>query len=160
MTRSEAAKLLTLIASFDGRPVDEAGAAAWAEALRGLDFRRCWDAVITHHRKSEKWIKPAHIWELARTTTDGDAAPAQLTACEQGSLHSACDAVHHPDEPCTVLERRPERHRELVQVFKPASLPAPAATPDPEPTVHPDAAGQLEAERRRQLAALDAMGAS
>jgi len=59
--RSEAAALLTLVASFDNRKPDEAAAMAWADALDGLRPQDCAEAIRQHFRESREWLMPVDV---------------------------------------------------------------------------------------------------
>lgn len=173
MKHSEAAELLTYVAAFDRRTIGEADVIAWRQALNGLDVERCKAAIVTHYRRSTDLIMPGHIWQLARATSAADVDPALRQHCEQGTYCSDCKGVHHRHEPCNVLGQPPDNVRDITSASKRAAIgrrvpsvnaalegqPRPARV-DPQPDVTPETAEQLEAERARQLAALEAMQAT
>lgn len=66
MNRVEAAALLTIAASYDGRDVTEADATAWAAALPEVGFEDAREATVAHYRDETAWLKPAHVLQRVR----------------------------------------------------------------------------------------------
>jgi hypothetical protein len=140
MTPDETARLLAFIAAFDQRTVGRADVLAWHDVLGGYEFDRCTAAVRRHFRESTDRLMPAHVVRLARTTTDGDASRAlDYGSSEHGSECPDCRLVHHRDEPCDVLERRPMR--ELTMRRLDDDEPPP---PPPDPPRHRESAAKPE----------------
>lgn len=172
MNRIEVLKLLTFAAAIDKRTVGETDVEVWHFILEPLDYARAHAAVVAHFRaKPDVYLAPGHVWAGARTTTDGEHDETQARrvaleaglaeSCEQGTWCQRCDAVHHPHEDCAVLTRRPADHARVIDMFRPRAVTAapaarPQRRPDDVPPTLTDAAA-LEAERRRQLDALDAL---
>lgn len=67
MTPADAGKLLALCATYDNRKPDPTGMAAmsWADALQGLAFDDCAQAIRQHYRTTDRYVMPAHIRTLA-----------------------------------------------------------------------------------------------
>lgn len=63
METKEAFKLLTLASARDGRTVDAAVAAVWADDLADVSFMDAVEAAKAHYRESSKWLMPAHVIE-------------------------------------------------------------------------------------------------
>lgn len=76
MNRSEAARLLALVASFNNRTIGEADVVAWQSVLDDIALADAEEAVRRHFRKSAEWIMPVHIRNLAEEVT-GERAKAQ-----------------------------------------------------------------------------------
>jgi hypothetical protein len=111
---SQAAELLTLAAAFDQRTISREDASAWALALRGLDFAKCREAIVTHYSHETNRIMPAHIRRMAASRT----GPSQVVT-EDGRIECGeCFLVHGPDEACDVLYPRPELMAEAVNAIK------------------------------------------
>lgn len=70
MTPSEAARILTLAACYDGRTVGEADAIAWASLLGDLSGDAALEAVKDYYRKETRRIMPADL--IAATRIDRD----------------------------------------------------------------------------------------
>lgn len=70
MTPAEAARVLTLAACYDGRPVGEADAVAWASLLEDVPGDKALEAVKDYYRSETRRIMPADI--IAATTTKRD----------------------------------------------------------------------------------------
>jgi len=167
--RSDVAKLLTFIASIDKRTIGETDINAWAYVLAPLDPDRCMTAVVTHLRRQPGvWIEPGHVWMLAKTSTDGDATrdPSGGHGCEHGHYCSACHHVHHDHEPCfgqpgtPLLDKRADLKAITADLCVMPALPAAANDLHDQPIedADPHTAAAVEAERRRQIDALEAMG--
>jgi len=168
VNRGEIARLLAVVASIDKRTVGESDINSWHLLLGPIDYQRAQDAVVAHFRhKPGVWLEAGHIWTLACTRTDGEyeetvARQAAIEAsqeqpCEQGTYCPRCKAVHHADQACKVLVKRPTEHARVVEMFKPRAITSPPATrptrlPEDVPVeVDQQAADAMEAERRRQL---------
>jgi hypothetical protein len=69
MTPQEVAQLLTIDATFTGRPIDPAIVQSWHALLEDLDGKDCLDALRTYYRESTdgRWIMPGHIVQRVRT---------------------------------------------------------------------------------------------
>jgi len=61
MTKAETAKLLTLAAVYDNRTFDDLTVGAWHDALDGLRFEDCVEAVKRHYRITRDWIMPSDV---------------------------------------------------------------------------------------------------
>lgn len=61
MEMREAFQLLTLASARDGRTVDAAVAAVWADDLAGVTLTDAVTAAREHYRESTTWLMPAHI---------------------------------------------------------------------------------------------------
>lgn len=61
METKEAFKLLTLASARDGRTVDVAVAAVWADDLADVSLMDAVNAAKSHYRESSAWLMPSHI---------------------------------------------------------------------------------------------------
>lgn len=61
MNTQEAFKLLTLASARDGRTVDLAVAAVWADDLADVSFDAAVVAARAHYRESDAWLMPSHV---------------------------------------------------------------------------------------------------
>jgi hypothetical protein len=61
MNTQEAFQLLTLASARDGRTVDIAVAAVWADDLADIPLQDAVSAARAHYRASEAWLMPAHV---------------------------------------------------------------------------------------------------
>jgi hypothetical protein len=61
MNLAETADLLTLIAKYDNRRVDDATVIAWREVLADLAFSDCRAAVVRHFGLSDAYLMPVHV---------------------------------------------------------------------------------------------------
>ena len=61
MNTQEAFKLLTLASARDGRTVDVAVAAVWADDLADIPLPAAVSAATAHYRESEAWLMPVHV---------------------------------------------------------------------------------------------------
>lgn len=66
METREAFQLLTLASARDGRTVDAAVAAVWADDLAGVSLAEAAEAAKRHYRESSAWLMPAHVIEHVR----------------------------------------------------------------------------------------------
>jgi hypothetical protein len=168
MTPAEAALVLAQAARFDLRTVGRADAEAWADALWGLDPKRCIQAVNRHYANETDRIMPAHIRRLARTTTDlhdGTDAAMLRDLPDGQTICGDCKLVHHRHEPCagrpgTPLITDDTRWRRAVESSKRPPRPThadyrPLRAVAPPRETGPGRAARDEAERARQLAALE-----
>ncbi|MFD1505270.1 hypothetical protein FE374_09325 [Georgenia yuyongxinii] len=68
MKPSEAAKVLTYVAAFNGRTVGKTDAMAWADALHpDVTYEDAKTAVAQHFAESTDWCMPAHINQRVKT---------------------------------------------------------------------------------------------
>jgi hypothetical protein len=65
VNRTETSQLLTLIARYDNRRVDDATVIAWHAVLGDLEPADCQAAVIRHVGTSDAYLMPVHIRRLA-----------------------------------------------------------------------------------------------
>lgn len=72
MTPAEVVRLLSIIATFDNRRVEDSTIAAWASVFDGTrwTFDQCRQAVIRHARNSTEYLQPAHVIRGARIIRD------------------------------------------------------------------------------------------
>jgi hypothetical protein len=134
MRDSQALTIMLYAARIDprlGTPGEEDGR-AWAPLLEGLDPGRCLAAVDRHYRESNERIMPSDIRKLARTMTDMDQGPVELSPLVAGGsarveephagevLCPACALVHRPDESCGefAANRRAKLPRPIGQVVR------------------------------------------
>ena len=61
METREAFQLLTLASARDGRTVDAAVAAVWADDLSDVTLAEAVAVARDHYRESSAWLMPAHI---------------------------------------------------------------------------------------------------
>lgn len=61
METREAFQLLTLASARDGRTVDAAVAAVWADDLSDVALPDAVAAARDHYRESSDWLMPAHV---------------------------------------------------------------------------------------------------
>jgi len=62
MNRTECAQLMTIIASYDNRKLDEAVVIAWQAALDDLDLEDCRTFVLSYFRTcTGEWLMPGHV---------------------------------------------------------------------------------------------------
>lgn len=66
MIRSEVAKLLTLVSTFDSRTVGIDTVEAWHSILEPVDYQTAVEAVRKHFATSTAYLMPAHITAIAR----------------------------------------------------------------------------------------------
>jgi len=66
VNRAEVAELLTVIASFDRRTLDDPDVIAWHAVLRDEHLADCREAVVRHYAEKTDWIMPAHVRKGAR----------------------------------------------------------------------------------------------
>ena len=162
MNRTQTAQLLTLIAAVDRRTISAADVEVWHSILAPLDYARCEAAVLDHRRHAPGvWLEPGHVWMRARTNRQGDRAGE--TYADGLAFCRACKAVHAPAQPChQLLDKRAEIRAITAGAFARPALPAALtdAIDQPAPSVTDEAAAAMEAERNRQLDALEAMGAT
>jgi hypothetical protein len=165
--------LLEIITAGTGRRFGEKDLVLWHAMLAPLDYDRCVAAVVRLLRSEpDAYIKPGHVWNLAKTTTDGDAARTVAPlALETGDVECPdCHCFHRPNEPHegedgSPLIPRQDVHRALPNLFRgPLALtsgevaqhgaaePVAGRPAVAEPTEEERAAE--EAERARQLAGL------
>lgn len=117
MSPADAAKVLTLIATYDNRNFDHATATVWSDALTGLEVGDCLDAVRLHFRRSKEWLMPADIRAIARTLI------LERRAAETPAIKA------EPSDP-QADQQRAGRVRELI-----ADLGKPPAEDTPHPPV-------------------------
>lgn len=86
MTPADAAKILTLVSTYDNRTFNELTAAAWADALDGLERDDCVEAVRRYFQQSTEWLMPAKVRELVRPILKArrEAELAQRIEIESG----------------------------------------------------------------------------
>lgn len=65
MNPTEVAALLTVISTYDRRPIAEADVHAWHAAMQDIDYVAARDAVVRHYATETAWVMPAHIRKLA-----------------------------------------------------------------------------------------------
>lgn len=65
MNLAEANRLLTYVASVDGRRIDDATVIAWHSIVGDLHLADCMEAVRRHFANSKDWLMPAHVREAA-----------------------------------------------------------------------------------------------
>ncbi len=61
MNHAETSDLLTFIASYDNRRIDDATVMAWQPIFADLPFDDCRAAVIAHFTVSDVYLMPVHI---------------------------------------------------------------------------------------------------
>jgi hypothetical protein len=61
MTKTELAKLLTYVSTFDSRTVGIDTVEAWHTILEPVDYQAAVEAVRKHFATSDAWLLPAHI---------------------------------------------------------------------------------------------------
>ncbi|MFJ5532386.1 hypothetical protein [Streptomyces sp. NPDC093261] len=135
MEPSQAARLLTLCASFDRRTIGEADARAWALALADVAYDDAREAVVRHYATKREWIMPADVRSGVK------AIRAERLE------HFAYDP--DPDEsPRQYLARR---RRQLAEVASGEGEPsqAPALTGGPHPSVAAALAGAFRRVPRK-----------
>lgn len=68
MNVREVGTLLSVIATFDNRQVDEATLAAWMAVLdgTGVTLPEARDAAVRHFRESTAYLQPAHVIQGVR----------------------------------------------------------------------------------------------
>ena len=163
MTPAEAAVILAKASSFDARTVGRADAQSWAEALHGLDPKRCLAAVVKHYSESTERLMPAHVRHLARTTTDivhgMHPADAARTLPDGSALCGTCKGVHGPAETCAVLVADDSRWRRALATGRamprlPRGQRRMLALDAPPRDVDEVTAAANDLERERQLAEL------
>lgn len=84
MNRSEAARLLALVASFNNRSIGEADVVAWHSVLDDVGLPDAEEAVRRHFRASAEWIMPVHIRSLVRDILEERAKAALTTGWAPG----------------------------------------------------------------------------
>lgn len=94
VTAPEAAVLLSMAASFDGRESDQYQTRAWAEALNDIDFGDAKMVMVDHYRREHWKITPSHIVNGVRAleaeriangpNLDELEPPERLTTMEDG----------------------------------------------------------------------------
>lgn len=67
METREAFQLLTLASARDGRTVDAAVAAVWADDLADVTLSDAVAAARDHYRESSTWLMPSHIIDWLRS---------------------------------------------------------------------------------------------
>lgn len=103
MKKSEVAKLLTIAAEFDGKPVTPERVELWSAVIGDFEYSEAAEAVRHHFRTSEWPLRPAHIaeWISEKRRTSMWDMP-HLSPAE----HQLCiDAGVPPEE---FVERRDE----------------------------------------------------
>ncbi len=150
MNRAQVVDLLTYAAACDQRTVGDTDVLVWFDMLAPLDFQAALAAMRQHYRRQpDVRLKPGHLWQMCISRTDGDAAEAALMPpCNQGTYCPRCKLIHHDHEPCSVLEAR-EFPRAIESLARRISDLAEPAGPESRAS-----ADELEAERSRQIAAL------
>lgn len=116
LTKTGMARLLGVVARYDGRTLDPATFEAWYQLLADLPAEDVEDAIAVHYRTSEKWIMPAHIvahheqLEAARQVEARRLAGLQCWGCSQMYVTSqrpgskfALPAGPH-DEACRAMQ--------------------------------------------------------
>lgn len=94
MDVATAALLLGVASGFDNRKPNADAAAAWAQALNGMDPAMCRDAIVDHYSRSREWLMPSDVIQAVRrrmvelqpVTAD---VPAELQAMEDGPEFTA-----------------------------------------------------------------------
>ncbi len=86
MTEEETAKLLTLAAMVDNRPVSEESVIVWAEVLGNVSYEDACEALREHYRHSTAWLMPANIISIVasikkRRTENATMSPATPEDC-------------------------------------------------------------------------------
>lgn len=66
MTKTELAKLLTYVSTFDSRTVGIDTVEAWHTILEPVDYQAAVEAVKKHFATSTDYLMPAHITKIAR----------------------------------------------------------------------------------------------
>lgn len=107
MNTQEAFQLLTLASARDGRTVDLAVAAVWADDLADVPFQAAVTAAKAHYRQSDSWLMPAHIIDHARAARRLELpetmSPEAPDSCEPRRPHRWL-----PDGTCMLCTTRRE----------------------------------------------------
>jgi hypothetical protein len=88
MTKSETAKLLTLIAAFDRRTIGDTDVEAWHLVLADLTAEDCAEAVRQHFTENTTWLMPAEVRRLA-TAAARRRIGSQKEAARQRQIEAA-----------------------------------------------------------------------
>lgn len=83
MTKTEVAKLLTLIVAFDRRTIGEADVEAWHLIVADLEADDCAAAVKHHYSTSRDWLMPSDVRTFAVNAArgrEGQRRQAELDA--------------------------------------------------------------------------------
>jgi len=178
MNRQEVTALLALMSGRDGRAVGQVEIEAWLEDLGRWDFDTAREAVRRHYTTTRDFARPFDVIKLIRAVRDERliaaghiTPPARLAdnpAAEIAWMRSRREAIAAGRIPPTAATEellRGSEHPEITGQVRAiaASMavpPAPVTDPArPAPNVEPARAEATEAERRRQLAALDSLNA-
>lgn len=80
MILSEAAHLLSTIASFNNRTIGESDVIAWQSVLADVPLADAEEAVRRHYAEHIEWMMPAHVRRLVRDIERDRASAASLWA--------------------------------------------------------------------------------
>lgn len=127
MTAAEVTKLLSLIASLDGRttgPTDDLVWFAVAEAA-GWTYPLAERAVIEHFAHSTEWLKPAHITQRIDEARRAVRAAFQLPPHSAEFVDTGLEFTRWAGEQCVN-----HMQRGLAEWARRGVLPAPLAIED------------------------------
>jgi hypothetical protein len=103
MSPTEAARLLGILAAYDGRKVTQADAVAWAAALPDVTFPEAAEAARRHGGNNTERCKPAHIRALVyrhRDQAAHRAEQADIDAAIESRKYADRDARHRAARQC------------------------------------------------------------
>lgn len=69
MNAAEAADLLVLAATFDGRTVEDGDPQAWARVLGNMTFATARSALESHYATTHRRVMPSDLWALVKAGT-------------------------------------------------------------------------------------------
>lgn len=183
MDRRETAALLALMAARDGRQVGAVEVEAWHEDIGRWDLATAREAVHRHYTRSRDFMRPYDLiraireirgerldayGEIVPPSELADAPQAEIAWRRSRREAIAAGLVPPASDPPALLpgSQHPEiasRIREIAdskRVPDRDGEPEQAARETPAPTVDEASTAAMEAERRRQLDALEAMKAA
>lgn len=180
MDRREVNVLLALMAARDGRTIGQVEVEAWFEDVGRWDLATAREAVHRHYSKSREFMRPFDLIQQIRAirherldAVGAITPPVHLAddpVTEMAWLRAAREAIATgraiPDAPPAEIERRDpdlsKRIEDLAaskRVTREALDQARTARDEPTLSVRSDQTAEaMEAERNRQLDALEAMG--
>jgi len=107
MAPNDIARLLSMMASFDGRAFGKTEVAAWSAALNGVYYPQARDAIVAWYRADPAhraaYMQPGHL--LAQIRAARPQKPRAVVEAEVDHLAGAHRATADPDCPKCAAEK-------------------------------------------------------
>lgn len=163
MDLRETANLLRYVNLHDKRLVDELVIRDWQDLLGDLEYSDCYQAVREHRMNSTEYLLPVHIRRGAKRFAE---ARRRAQADQHPAIESGPAAFQRSPEQQAEVQQNIARMRQVIAEVT-GGKPMPEADdrwkpvplnlgPKPPKDADRELADRLEAERLRQLKALEA----